>query len=99
MAYIWGILKKRIPSKVNPSEPPQKEPPAPKAKAKTQHEPEPAPDNEPPQYTEDDPVITDANFFEVDPDMEAIHEAWLKLSEEERRRNWDKAIAKHKQRR
>lgn len=47
----------------------------------------------------DIPVITETDLFEVDPDMEAIHEAWLKLSEEERCSNWNKAIAEHKQRR
>lgn len=44
-------------------------------------------------------LITEADLFEVDSDKEAIHEAWLKLSEEDRRRNWEKAIAEHKQRR
>lgn len=45
----------------------------------------------------DIPVITEADLFEVDPDMEAIHKEWASLDESERRRNWEKAIAEHRQ--
>ena len=63
------------------------------------------PEHQPPKVEEPErkltyaQLITEADLFEVDSDKEAIHEAWLKLSKEERRRNWEKAIAEHKQRR
>lgn len=46
---------------------------------------------------EDKPAISDSDLFETAPD--AIHEAWAKLDESERRKNWDKAIAEHRQQR
>lgn len=41
----------------------------------------------------DIPVITDTDLFEPDP----IHEAWAKLSADQRRKNREKAIAEHRQ--
>lgn len=59
----------------------------------------PLPEHKPPQYTskQDDPVITEADLFETEPDT--IHGAWAKLNESERRKNWEEAIARHKQQR
>ena len=57
------------------------------------------PEQKPPTKasTEDKPAISDSDLFGTEPD--AIHEAWAKLDESERRRNWEKAIAGHKQQR
>ena len=43
------------------------------------------------------PSITESDLFESEPDT--MHEAWAKLSEDERRRNWAMAIAGHQQQR
>ena len=54
-------------------------------------------DNQSPKQasTEDEPAISDSDLFEAGPD--AIHEARASMDESERRKNWNKAIAKHKQ--
>lgn len=44
---------------------------------------------------EDKPAISDSDLFETEPD--AIHEAWAKLNKSERCKNWEKAIAGHRQ--
>lgn len=54
-------------------------------------------DSQPPTKAsaEDKPAISDSDLFETAPD--ATHEAWAKLDKSERRKNWEKAIAEHKQ--
>lgn len=105
MMYILSLIRYHVSNDIEPAEPkqePKDPPPAPpQAKAKPQYEPAPESASKPPKHTskEDDPIITDADLFEVDPDIEAIHEAWAKLSEDERRENWEKAIAAHRQQR
>ena len=59
----------------------------------------PLPEQKPPTKAsaENEPATSDADLFEVDPDTDAIHEAWSKLDEGERRKNWERAIAVHQQ--
>ena len=100
--YLYQIAGRLIKdAKCKSAEPkqPPKEPPAPQPKAAEQPScmDELTADNQSPKQasTEDEPAISDSDLFEAGPD--AIHEARASMDESERRKNWNKAIAKHKQ--
>ena len=92
--YLYGMVQRLIKESNQ-----QKEPPAPQPKAAEQPSwmDELTADNQSPKQasTEDEPAISDSDLFEAGPD--AIHEARASMDESERRKNWNKAIAKHKQ--
>lgn len=100
--YLYQIAGRLIKDaeckSAEPKQPP-KEPPTPQPKSEDRPSwlDELEADSQPPKQAsiEDAPVITELDLFESEPD--ATHEAWAKLSEDERRKNWEKAISEHRQ--
>lgn len=94
--YLYGMVQRLIRESKQQKEPPA---PTPPSKAADRHSwmAELMADSQPPKQAsiEDAPVITELDLFESEPD--ATHEAWAKLSEDERRKNWEKAISEHRQ--
>lgn len=112
MTYILGLLKNHVSEDIATKKPNQQQElgqsdpiaedtltpvPPPKAEDRLSWMDELMADSQPPTEAsaEDKPAISDSDLFETAPD--AIHEAWAKLDESERRKNWDKAIAVHQQ--
>lgn len=83
-AYVFANLKNHISIKPTKAEPPKQN------FVETQKEAH--------SQNGDMHAKSKPNLFESDPEPDKIHEAWLKLSEEERRRNWERGIAANEER-
>lgn len=100
--YLYQIAGRLIKDAACKETEPKQEPPAPPPK------PEDRPswmdeleaDSQPPKQAsaEDKPAISNTDLFETESDT-IIHGTWAKLNESERRKNWEEAIARHRQQR
>lgn len=94
--YLYGMVQRLIKESNQQKEPPA---PQPKSEYRPSRMDELIADSQLPTKAsaKDKPAISDSDLFETAPD--AIHEVWAKLDESERRKNWGKAIAEHRQQR
>lgn len=74
-------------------------PPQPKSEDRPSWMDELIADSQPPKQAsaEDEPATSGTDLFESEPDT--IHETWANVDESERRKNWEEAIARHRQQR